>query len=83
MANPCSAGLGQLLMGSLITVAENIPSVGKVMLQCFTSNERARAFYTKMGFVEDSSSPREHNLRGGRGEKAQYMVLSRRVEADT
>ena len=56
-------------------MAKNIPSVEKVMLSCFMSNERARDFYLKMGFVVDPYSPRPRLLRG-KTVKPDYEILS-------
>ncbi|PHH83451.1 hypothetical protein CDD82_767 [Ophiocordyceps australis] len=59
-------GLGTHLMELVMQVADKIPSVTKVMLTCFTSNKRARAFYDGLGFVIDDASPRQRKLRAGR-----------------
>lgn len=66
-------------MTHLMDVAENIPSVEKVMLTCFISNASGIKFYEKLGFVEDDYSPRERKLRGGKVVKPDYVILSRRT----
>ncbi|KAK0384021.1 hypothetical protein NLU13_8110 [Sarocladium strictum] len=43
-------GIAQLLMSYVTNTARNIPSVGKTMLTCFTSNTRGRRFYERLGF---------------------------------
>ncbi|POR32753.1 Putative N-acetyltransferase [Tolypocladium paradoxum] len=70
-------GLGKQLMGYLAAAADHIPSVAKVMLTCFASNARARAFYERLGFAVDAFSPRERTLRGGRVVVPDYVILSR------
>ncbi|PNY24538.1 N-acetyltransferase [Tolypocladium capitatum] len=70
-------GLARQLMGYLGAAAEHIPSVAKVMLTCFASNARARAFYQRLGFAVDAFSPRERRLRGGRVVVPDYVILSR------
>ncbi|VUC29663.1 unnamed protein product [Clonostachys rosea] len=72
--------LGRLLMEYVRVIAENIPSVEKVMLTCFVSNERARRFYGKMGFDLDESSPRDRKLRGGKVVTSDYVILSHRTK---
>jgi RimJ/RimL family protein N-acetyltransferase len=74
----CSTGLGKLLMGYLMQVAERIEGVQKVMLTCFVSNVRARRFYTGLGFEVDDCSPGERRLRG-KIVVPDYVILSRRV----
>ncbi|RCI12295.1 hypothetical protein L249_0271 [Ophiocordyceps polyrhachis-furcata BCC 54312] len=71
------SGLGTMLMGFVASVARRTPHVAKVMLTCFTSNSRARAFYSRLGYGVDASSPREtRELRGGRTVGSQYVILS-------
>jgi RimJ/RimL family protein N-acetyltransferase len=72
-------------MSYVTTTAAHIPSVGKVMLTCFTSNARGRRFYEKLGFaVDENASPRERRLRGGKVIKPDYVIMSRteKGEAD-
>lgn len=72
-------------MSYVTSAAANIPSVGKVMLTCFTSNTRGRRFYEKLGFdIDEGASPRERRLRGGKVIKPDYVIMSRteKGEAD-
>ncbi|KAF4591980.1 acyl-CoA N-acyltransferase [Ophiocordyceps camponoti-floridani] len=61
----------------LCCLPKRIPHVRKVMLTCFASNARGLAFYTRLGFTVDASSPAVRTLRGGRVVKADYVILSR------
>lgn len=70
-------GLGRRLMGLILSMGRNLPSVDKVMLTCFVSNERASAFYGKLGFQVDESSPGDRKLRGGRVVTSDYVIMSR------
>ncbi|KAM5355448.1 hypothetical protein ACJ41O_002094 [Fusarium nematophilum] len=70
-------GLGRKLMGYLMDVAENIPTVEKVMLTCFVSNASGLKFYDKLGFRKDDFSPRERKLRGGKVVIPDFVILSR------
>ncbi|KAI5467343.1 acyl-CoA N-acyltransferase [Mariannaea sp. PMI_226] len=70
-------GLGTKLMGHLVDVAENIPTVEKVMLTCFVSNTSGLKFYEKLGFTKDDYSPRERKLRGGKTVIPDFVILSR------
>ncbi|KAM5378061.1 hypothetical protein ACJZ2D_004672 [Fusarium nematophilum] len=72
-----STGLGRKLMGYLMDVAENIPTVEKVMLTCFVSNASGLKFYDKLGFRKDDFSPRERKLRGGKVVIPDFVILSR------
>lgn len=49
------------------------------MLTVYLSNKRARAFYAKLGFARDESSPEERRLRNGRIVVPDYEILSRVV----
>ena len=69
-------GLAQVLMGFQEAVARNTPTVDKVMLTCFLRNERALAFYRKMGFEKDEISPGPRTLRGGRVFVPDYVIMS-------
>jgi RimJ/RimL family protein N-acetyltransferase len=64
-------------MTLMFRVAEHIPTVQKTMLTCFKSNARALAFYTRLGFVEDESSPQDRTLRGGKVVRSDFVILSR------
>ncbi|KAK7430280.1 hypothetical protein QQZ08_003255 [Neonectria magnoliae] len=72
-------GLGTQLMGYLMDVAENVPTVKKVMLTCFVSNTSGLKFYEKLGFDKDDYSPRERKLRGGKTVVPDFVILSRRT----
>ncbi|KAF5027768.1 hypothetical protein F66182_146 [Fusarium sp. NRRL 66182] len=67
------------LMSYVVDVAENIPTVEKVMLTCFVSNASAFTFYQKLGFTKDDYSPRERKLRGGKVVVPDYVILSRQT----
>lgn len=67
-------------MKHVITTADEIPTLKKVMLTCFVSNSKARAFYEKLGFDVDESSPGERKLRGGKVVVPDYCIMSRRTE---
>ena len=66
-------------MGHLVTVAENLPPVTKVMLTCFVANERALGFYRGVGFEKDAISPEPRKLRLGRVLEPKYVIMSREV----
>lgn len=68
-------------MRYLMDVAENIPSIVKVMLTCFISNTSGMKFYERLGFTTDDFSPRERKLRGGKTVKPDYVILSRKTAA--
>ncbi|KAK2053927.1 hypothetical protein LY76DRAFT_638733 [Colletotrichum caudatum] len=72
-------GMGRGLMGHLIRVAENIPDVEKVMLTCFVANAGARAFYERLGFERDATSPPQRTLRSGTVFVPDYVIMSRRA----
>ncbi|KAK4162390.1 acyl-CoA N-acyltransferase [Cladorrhinum sp. PSN259] len=74
------SGLGRLLMGMLVKVAERVPPVKKVMLTCFLANERGVRFYQGLGFEKDEISPVERRLRGNKVVKVDYVIMSREVE---
>lgn len=73
-------GLGGLLIGLLNRIASNMPPVEAVVLTCFTRNRRALAFYHRLGFTPDPTSPEPRNLRGGRVIQPDYVILSRAVD---
>lgn len=78
---PQLRGLG--LGKHLFTIAEHIgraTGMEKVMLTCFRSNARARAFYTAMGYDIDECSPRPRRLRGGVVKEVDYIILSQRLK---
>ncbi|CAG8949717.1 hypothetical protein HYFRA_00004035 [Hymenoscyphus fraxineus] len=57
----------------LEAVAEKIPGTEKVMLTCFRSNEKAMAFYEKMGYGKDEFSPPPRILRNGAIVESEYV----------
>ncbi|KAL0934843.1 N-acetyltransferase [Colletotrichum truncatum] len=72
-------GMGRKLMDYLVTVAESIPIIEKVMLTCFVANATARGFYEKLGFERDALSPVERKLRFGKVFVPDYVIMSRRI----
>jgi RimJ/RimL family protein N-acetyltransferase len=67
-------------MSYVTTVAEHVPTLEKVMLTCFLCNDKAKAFYEKMGFGVDDSSPGERKLRGGKVVVPDYTIMSRKTQ---
>ncbi|TVY31341.1 N-alpha-acetyltransferase, partial [Lachnellula subtilissima] len=80
----CSAlqgtGLANTLMKLILDIAHKIPSTQKVMLTCFTCNERAVRFYEKAGFAKDEFSPLPKMLRNGSKKEVDYVILSKAVD---
>ncbi|RDL31175.1 Uncharacterized protein BP5553_09964 [Venustampulla echinocandica] len=74
-------GLGTTLMQLLRTCAARIPGTEKLMLTCFTSNQRGIKFYEKMGFVKDEFSPPPKVLRNGTQIESEYIILSKAVSS--
>ncbi|KAI1806335.1 acyl-CoA N-acyltransferase [Daldinia bambusicola] len=73
-------GLGRTLMEFLESVAVNTPPIEKVMLTCFLSNQRASAFYKKLGFEKDEISPEPRKLRFGKEFIPDYVIMSKVVK---
>ena len=77
-----SQTLRKLRLGShLMDVAEGIAeSVGveKVMLTCFLSNDKARGFYKRRGYVTDVCSPEDRTTRN-KVVMADYIIMSKPV----
>ncbi|KAL3450141.1 GNAT family acetyltransferase Nat4 [Aspergillus insuetus] len=69
-------GLGEELMARLERVGARI-GLEKAMLTVFKSNRRAMAFYERVGYTEDESSPRPRKLRNGTVKEADYMIMSK------
>jgi len=66
--------LGELLMGMLFSVAAK-SQMRKVMLTVFLSNEDARRFYKRLGYVSDSISPSQGE--DGEHTTADYDIMSK------
>ena len=58
-------GLGRALMQACMQWARNNPSIEKLGLSVFTSNERALQLYRDMGFEEEGRRVREYKMRDG------------------
>ncbi|SPO02098.1 uncharacterized protein DNG_04771 [Cephalotrichum gorgonifer] len=76
-------GLGKLMIGFLVTVAENLPPITKVMLTSFLSNEQALKFYKGMGFEKDAISPEPRKLRYGKVFSPDYVIMSKGVRGQS
>ncbi|KAI0107303.1 acyl-CoA N-acyltransferase [Hypoxylon sp. NC0597] len=74
-------GLGKTLMEFLESVAANTPPIEKVMLTCFLSNQRALAFYKKLGFKRDEISPEPRKLRFGKEFIPDYVIMSKVIRS--
>jgi len=72
-------GLGTTLMKLVEAIAVRIPTTAKVMLTCFTSNEKAVRFYEKVGFSKDEFSPPPKVLRNGNKIELDYVILSKAI----
>ncbi|KAK8064504.1 hypothetical protein PG994_007142 [Apiospora phragmitis] len=72
-------GLGRQLLEYHEHVARHTPTVAKVMLTCFLSNERALAFYRRRGFAKDGLSPEPRKLRFGKVFVPDYVIMSKGV----
>ncbi|KAL1901720.1 hypothetical protein Cpir12675_000227 [Ceratocystis pirilliformis] len=70
------SGLGAQLISLLKDVARGITGVEKVMLTCFTSNHKAREFYSGVGFMVDDFSPQPRKMRSGKVLWPEYLILS-------
>lgn len=68
-------------MSFLERIASHTPPVGKIMLTCFLSNQKALAFYRLSGFAEDPISPVPRKLRYGREYVPDYVIMSKAVES--
>lgn len=68
-------------MGYLITIAENLPPITKVMLTCFLSNTQALEFYRSLGFEKDAISPEPRTLRFGKVYNPDYIIMSKEVRS--
>ena len=64
-------------MQMLECIGKKIPGTAKTMLTCFTCNQRAAQFYTKLGYSLDEFSPPPKVLRNGTQVEPEYMILSK------
>jgi RimJ/RimL family protein N-acetyltransferase len=64
-------------MQILGAVATKIPNTAKLMLTCFTSNQKAIKFYERLGYSKDDFSPAPKLLRNGTKIEPDYVILSR------
>ena len=67
-------------MGMLNGVGQQIPGISKLMMTCFTFNERAMRFYKKLGYIKDEYSPPPKVLRNGTVVEEPYVILSKKVD---
>lgn len=72
-------GLGRMLMGRMEEIGRLV-GVEKAMLTVFKSNENARRFYQKGGYVVDEYSPQPRRLRNGTIKEFDYEILSKRLK---
>ena len=72
-----STGLAGALMRLLESVGRRVPETTKMMLTCFTGNQRAAQFYAKLGYSEDEFSPKPRVLRNGTRVESEYVILSK------
>ncbi|KAG9234657.1 hypothetical protein BJ875DRAFT_375969 [Amylocarpus encephaloides] len=70
-------GLGTSLMQMLDFVAAKVPGTAKIMLTCFTCNERGMKFYDHLGYSKDEYSPLPKMLRNGTKVEEEYAILSK------
>ncbi|GIZ39472.1 hypothetical protein CKM354_000285400 [Cercospora kikuchii] len=68
-------GLGKSLMGMAESIADRV-RVEKVMLTCFRSNVKARAFYEYLGYEVDICSPEDRKTRN-KVVKVDYVIMSK------
>lgn len=72
----------QGLAGHLFDIVERIGTITgmeKSMLTVFRSNSHAREHYTRRGYEVDECSPGPKRLRGGVVKKADYVIMSKRL----
>jgi len=69
-----TCGLGKHLMTALELIAEKT-SLQFVVLTVFRHNPKARAFFAKIGYIIDSTSP-------SKKEKQDYFILSKQIVAE-
>jgi RimJ/RimL family protein N-acetyltransferase len=64
-------------MQLLDRIGRRIPGITKLMLTCYTSNQRAAQFYTRLGYSIDEYSPPPRILRNGTRVDSEYVILSK------
>lgn len=69
-------GLGSILMDRMEEIGRLV-GLEKAMLTVFKSNEAARRFYQKGGYVVDEYSPQPRRLRNGTLKEFDYEILSK------
>lgn len=69
-------GLGRLLMSRMEQIGRSV-GLEKAMLTVFKSNDAARRFYQKGGYVVDEYSPQPRRLRNGTVKEFDYEILSK------
>lgn len=68
-------GVGRALMNELLRWARSNPQIEKVELQVRSSNERARALYQSLGFVEEGRKTRRLKIGPNQYLDDVYMAL--------
>lgn len=76
--NARGKGLGKLLMGKMEDIGRRV-GLEKAMLTVFKSNEMAREFYQRNGYVLDEYSPKPRRLRNGTVKEFGYEILSKQL----
>ncbi|KAJ5145079.1 hypothetical protein N7448_002471 [Penicillium atrosanguineum] len=74
--NARGKGLGKLLIGKMEEIGRRV-GLEKAMLTVFKSNEMAREFYRRNGYVIDEYSPKPRRLRNGTVKEFGYEILSK------
>jgi RimJ/RimL family protein N-acetyltransferase len=71
-------GIGTALLQSLIGWAKENPSIEKVALEVFATNQPAIGFYRKMGFVEEGR--RTRHIKIADGQYVDVILMARFVK---
>lgn len=72
-------GLGKSLMIAVESIGKNV-GMEKIMLTVFKANQRAVAWYRRLGYVEDEFSPEPRKLRNGTVKEPTYIILSKQLK---